>query len=543
MPSVPDASTKTESPSGDSSSTGAFLCVCGELIRVTSSVNLQCAHCSRVYSHDAVRRYGAETRTLEARAGFNPPTHLTPREPGGPPAPDKTTDVLPAGSRLGHFEIVSVIGRGGVGMVYKALDTSLNRYVALKVIRTHANVNKRQEFVDRLFEEARAQARINHTNVVHVYYVGREGQIPYLAMELVNGPTLSRQIHAGALPFERVVHYAIQVTEALEHAARFDIVHGDVKPSNMLVSGEDRLKLSDFGQASRVSDSAGKQGVIAGTPNYIPPESDYGKNLGISGDMYMLGVSFFEMTFGRLPYTFKGGDFRAKLQVHRTASVEFPDPWPAEVPEGWRAVLGRLLAKQPEHRYPDYLSLLSDLYRLRPSALASASRLARGVAWVIDLTLFGLLQAAVWLVLLGSHGALRTLGENTLFYAILVGNFFSPLLASLLQAAWGTSVGKHLLNLRIVDRHGQPLRRLRLGLRMAAQMFPLWIFGVVQILEQDLWLDDLNPWLQVAAVWLVASDILVALVNPRGRSLHDLLFATRVVYDLKDLDLPRNAAP
>ena len=536
----PDAITKTETTPGDSSSTGAFLCVCGELIRVTPSPNLKCAHCERVYSHEAVQRYGAETRTLEARGGFNSPTHLTPREPNGPPVPDRTSDVLPAGSRLGHFEIVAVIGRGGVGMVYKALDTSLNRYVALKVIRTHANPNKRQEFVDRLFEEARAQARINHSNVVHVYYVGREGQIPYLAMELVNGPTLSRQIHAGALPFDRVIHYSIQVTEALEHAARFDIVHGDVKPSNMLVSGDERLKLSDFGQASRVSDSAGKQGVIAGTPNYIPPESDYGKTLGIMGDMYMLGVSFFEMTFGRLPYTFKGADFRAKLQTHRDAPVEFPDPWPVDVPERWRSVLERLLAKKPDQRYPDYLSLLADLHRLKPSALPSASRLARGVAWLIDLTLIGLLQALIWIVLLSTHSGLRHLGDDAMIYAILAGNFFAPLLASLLQSAWGTSVGKHLLNLRLVDRHGQPLRRWRLGLRMAAQMLPLWVFGIVQVLEH-FWPDYLDPWVQVAAIWLIASDILVALVNPRGRSLHDLFFATRVVYDFQELEFPRPA--
>ena len=112
-----------------------------------------------------------------------------------------------------------------------------------------------------------------------------------------------------------------------------------------------------------------------------------------------------------------------------------------------------------------------------------------------------------------------------------------PLLASLLQAAWGTSPGKHLLNLRIVDRHGQPLRRWRLGLRMAAQMLPLWVFGIVQVLEH-FWPDYLDPWVQVAAIWLIASDILVALVNPRGRSLHDLFFATRVVYDFKELEFP-----
>jgi uncharacterized RDD family membrane protein YckC len=425
--------------------------------------------------------------------------------------------------------------------VYKALDTSLHRYVALKVIRTHNNPNKRQEFVDRLFEEARAQARINHPNVVHVYYVGREGQIPYLAMELVNGPTLSRQIHAGALPFDRVIHYAIQVTEALEHAARFDIVHGDVKPSNMLVTGDEVVKLSDFGQASRVSDVAGKQGVIAGTPNYIPPEADYGKNLGITGDMYMLGVSWFEMTFGRLPYSFKGADFRAKLQVHRTMPPEFPGTWPTEVPSRWRDVLDRLLAKNPADRYPDYPTLLTDLYRLKPSALPPASRLARGVAWLIDLTLFGLGQGLIWFLLLSLHAPLRALGDEGYTRIFLAANFFMPLLGSLLQAAWGTSVGKHLLNLRIVDRHGQPLHRWRLGLRMAAQLVPLWVFALVQILEHA-WLDGVNPWIQLVTIWVVVADILVAIINPRGRSLHDLFFQTRVVYDFRELEPTRHKA-
>ena len=114
----PDAITKTETTPGDSSSTGAFLCVCGELIRVTSSPNLKCAHCERVYSHDAVQRYGAETRTLEARGGFNPPSHLTPREPGGPPVPDRTSDVLPAGSRLGRHRVTpwGNVGQGELVM-------------------------------------------------------------------------------------------------------------------------------------------------------------------------------------------------------------------------------------------------------------------------------------------------------------------------------------------------------------------------------------------------------------------------------------------
>ncbi len=183
-------------------------------------------------------------------------------------------------------------------------------------------------------------------------------------MELVTGPTLHERLKLGPLPYADVIEVGLQVADALRHASQFGIVHADIKPSNLLISSENQIKLSDFG-LSRVADDS-TSAKISGTPAYLAPELVDGENLSIQSDMYALGVTLFELLFGRLPYELRGESLRERLETHRTASIEYPDPWPLSIPIQVKAVLSKLMAKNPADRYSNYDLLIGDLKRLMP---------------------------------------------------------------------------------------------------------------------------------------------------------------------------------
>jgi uncharacterized RDD family membrane protein YckC len=248
--------------------------------------------------------------------------------------------------------------------------------------------------------------------------------------------------------------------------------------------------------------------------------------------MYALGVTLFEMTFGRLPYT-AGSGVLERLRAHEEAAVEFPVPWPESVPAGWRAVLERLLAKNPEARYPDYAALLADVRRLRPTARPAARRLPRGLAWLIDL---GLANTALQVF----HAPLAAEAVRPFFLARPVLHLLFALagglvllLACFVQARWKTTPGKRLFQLRIVDRHGLAPGRDVLAGRMAVQLLPLWAVVAVHVCEA-LGAPALAAAVVGAAALAVAVDVGFALFRRAGRSLHDLIFGTRVVLDAGD---------
>ena len=237
----------------------AYRCVCGEVISLDAEQGGSCQACGRNY-HPRVLR-GLDTHSFSDSIA---------------PVPlDENDSVDRIGQRFGHYQIVSRLGRGGMGEVYQALDESLQRYVALKVIRSQATPTRERD-TDRLLQEAIAQARLNHPHVVHIYYVGCERETPFLAMELVSGETLAERLEQGPLPFDQVVDVALQVINALQHAGSFDIVHGDIKPSNLLMADAKTVKLSDFGLARRMSNRDGANS-ISGSPNYISPEGARGR--------------------------------------------------------------------------------------------------------------------------------------------------------------------------------------------------------------------------------------------------------------------------
>lgn len=506
-----------------------YRCVCGVAVDLKREAGGQCPACQRRISAALLQGAAGDTvslASLEGSEAATPPDRL-----GDPEEPM-------IGHALGHFRIESRLGRGGMGAVYRAVDESLERYVALKVLTGARKSPGDSDHWDQLRQEARAQARVNHPHVVHIYYVGTEGDSPFLAMELVQGPTVAERLKLGPLPFAEVIEIALQVTSALEHVVRFDLIHGDIKPSNVLLAGPRSAKLSDFGLARRMSRVADANSTLGGTPNYVAPEVARGEAGDPRSDMYSLGVTLFEMTFGRLPYTFADSSIQERLRKHQQSPVEFPTVWPAEVPAAWRRVLDRLLAKTPDERYRDHAELLAELRRMKPIALPRAGRTVRAMAWGIDLIL-----------ILALHGLMMGILPLPQFIpfesrlprelAVYLGGWGAMIAAACyLQAWWGTSPGKKLMQIRVVDQHGLTPTGPILALRMLAQMFPLW--STASLVAAATVSDALPPVLKllpiagaVLTAMIVAVDTVTAMFHPAGRSIHDLLFRTQVVLDAR----------
>lgn len=504
-----------------------FRCTCGRWTEIGSGA-VCCPECGNRYPETVLAGVGSETVSVD---GDQPTPRIF--------SPGKADANL--GRRLGHFKIISRIGTGGMGAVYRALDESLRREVALKVILQTPR-DAESAYLDRLFREARAQAGVNHPHVAHVYYVGMEEQTPFLAMELIAGGTLADQMRRGRIEFERIIRYAIQITRALACAADDDIVHGDIKPSNVLLVDEQTVKLSDFGLARRISDSPASS-KFSGTPDYMPPEATRGGRADHRGDMYSLGVTLFQLSFGRLPYSAeKDLSVSDQLRLHREAAIEFPERWPAELPEGWKAVLQKLLEKDPARRYQSFVELESELLKLAPLRLTVANPLVRTLAWIMD---SGLLAAGLSLIFLSSTllsapaesaaaevaGSLSAAGWGGLAVRFVFGVALLIGVAGL-QMRWGNTTGKRFVQLLIVDRHGLKPQRRVLALRSVFQFSWAWwavIAGPLTYIGLGLF--------STALAWLVAATLALEFASiwwRGGASLHDRLLATRVVLDASE---------
>jgi len=288
------------------------------------------------------------------------------------------------GDRLEHFEILELIGGGGMARVYRARDTRLDRIVALKVLTAEhaAEPETRQRF----YNEAKSAAQLDHENIARVYYIGEERGIPFIVYEYIHGTNLRTMVERrGPLPVPEAVHYTLQVAEALRHAASRNIVHRDIKPSNILITGEGRAKLIDLGLARIHKPLAEGQdltatGVTLGTFDYIAPEQARDpRTADVRSDIYSLGCTFFFMLVGRPP--FPEGTVLQKLLQHQTEQPPDPRIWRPELPENLIRILRKMLAKDPADRYQDAESLLADLLALA-ELVGSPTGLRTRTVWI-----------------------------------------------------------------------------------------------------------------------------------------------------------------
>ncbi|MBI3736071.1 SEL1-like repeat protein, partial [Candidatus Sumerlaeota bacterium] len=265
------------------------------------------------------------------------------------------------GKIIGNYEILGELGRGGMGVVYKAHEQSLGRAVALKVLPP--NLAADEAFLKRFTREARAVAQLNHPNVVTIYNIGQEGATHYIAMEFIRGRVLSDMIkEKGRIELRPALHIARQVADALGAAHRSRIIHRDIKPQNIMVDEGGRVKVMDFGIAKMTEEMATsltRTGDVLGTPAYMSPEQCRGKQLDGRTDIYSLGIVLFQMLAGTLP-------FKGETPVTVIQKILF-EPAPSvlefnpNVPPSVVRLLDRCLSKEVEDRYPSSLELSADL--------------------------------------------------------------------------------------------------------------------------------------------------------------------------------------
>jgi uncharacterized RDD family membrane protein YckC len=475
-------------------------------------------------------RRGTATPAERLAAALTP----RPRVPGDDALASGATDSL-LGFDLDHFTLERRLGQGGMGTVYLARDRSLDRRVALKMLRE--DLSQRSGHEERFLREARAQARLTHPNVVQIYYIGHRpkradggGGALYFAMELVEGGSLEESITRGEkLAPEDARRAMIEVARGLRAAHKAGIIHRDVKPSNLLRDANGFIKIADFGLAKPLEQEGEaaitQEGAMIGSPAYMAPEQARGAPLDARCDMYALGACFYHLVTGEPVFT--GQSALAVIAKHLTQPITPVATRAPEVPKKLAAILERLLQKDREKRYADYDGLLDDLEAAAPHKVEYAGFWTRAAAVLIDLML-----AAGLVALLDWPGMVLHLAHVTLGHAY-----------------FGQTIAKYFLRIRVVRLDGT---RLGLARAFARTLASLWFFviaggsvalysgygkllSIVELVRPDQ-IDQAQQLLIAGAIsngmltLLFSAGLLLAAFQRQKRAFHDLLVGSMVVY-------------
>ena len=257
-----------------------------------------------------------------------------------------------------RYEIIEQIGTGGMADVYKAKCHKLNRYVAIKVMKSEFSQDK--TFVSKFWAEAQSAAGLTNPNVVNVYDVGVENGIYYIVMELVEGVTLKKYIEKrGKLPYKEAVSIAIQVANGMDAAHKHNIVHRDIKPQNIIISKEGKVKVTDFGIAKVASTATINTSASMGSVHYISPEQARGGYSDERSDIYSLGITLFEMLTGTVPFD---GDTAVSVAVqHIQDTIPAPSQLVEGIPVSVDKIVLKCTQKKTDRRYQSAYDLIVDL--------------------------------------------------------------------------------------------------------------------------------------------------------------------------------------
>jgi uncharacterized RDD family membrane protein YckC len=433
---------------------------------------------------------------------------------------------LATGQQLGHFRIERPLGAGGMGEVYLATDLALDRPVAIKVLP--AAVARDPVSRDRMVREARAQARVIHPNVGHIYFIGEEAGRLYFAMELVAGETLAARVAAGPLSVDDALAYTRAAALGLREAQRAGITHRDVKPSNLMLDGHGMVKVLDFGLAAGhvggvLGEGPVEQTTMAGTPLYMAPEQARGEPVDFRADIYALGATLYHLVAGRPP--FQADDLGSLLSQHASANRPAV-PRRSGVARTTSVAIDRLIARMmapaPADRFASYDELiraieLASVEHMRPAGVG-----VRTMATLVDFLIVG---APIGALLAVASYLLERHTNNNAFLAAGYG-----LYVTLLTARLGRTPGQWLFELEVVDAAtGQRPTRLRSLIRFAASagpacaaMFidalPDWVFGVALVLPMCLLMWASLRSLTKQTVWDQLSKTLVRYRTRRAPS-------------------------
>ena len=277
------------------------------------------------------------------------------------------SSAITPGAKLGHFEILGSLGRGGMGEVYRARDSRLKREVAIKVLPV--SFVRDPDRIARFEREARAASALNHPNIVSVYDIGQENSTYWIVSELVDGETLRPTIDHGPLRARKAIEIAVQIAEGLAAAHAAGIVHRDLKPSNIMFTRAGRVKILDFGLAKQqhlATDSSTREltteGMVLGTAGYMSPEQVRGEDVDHRSDIFSFGVILHEMLAGK--QAFSGS---SSIEVMNAILKDDPPELPPSAPPALVRIAGRCLEKAPDRRFQSAADLAFALQAVSPS--------------------------------------------------------------------------------------------------------------------------------------------------------------------------------
>lgn len=269
-------------------------------------------------------------------------------------------------SHLGRYEILEELGRGEMGVVYKAHDPLIDRFVAIKTIDLQKLSEKeKDEYKARFYQEAKAAGRLNHPNIITIHDLGRKGDIAYIAMELMEGPELQNIVADNQLlTLDEKLDVAFQVAEGLAYAHEHGVVHRDIKPSNIMVLRGKHVKIADFGIARMESALWHTQvGKNVGSPLYMSPEQIQSHPVDARSDIFSFGVVLYQMLTGKLP--FNGDNLNSVWYQIVNEEPQRPGALNPEIPDMLDHIVAKCLAKKPEDRYLNANELTADLHSCR----------------------------------------------------------------------------------------------------------------------------------------------------------------------------------
>ncbi|MDP1996620.1 MAG: protein kinase [Gallionella sp.] len=278
-------------------------------------------------------------------------------------------------SQLGRYEVLGELGQGAMGIVYRAKDPLIDRVVAIKTINLGLALDEKEEYEGRFYQEAKAAGRLNHPNIVTIYDVGKSGDVAYIAMEFLEGRELRDIMNdGGLLPVDQVLDIVAQVAQGLAYAHEHEIVHRDVKPSNIMVVRDGHVKVTDFGIARMASSAVRTQtGMVLGSPKYMSPEQVMGKEIDQRSDIFSLGVMLYEMLTGQAP--FNGENINAIMYQTLNAVPAPPNTLNPAVPEMANFIVAKALAKKLEDRYQNARDFAVDLRACRDTLPRSGKQI------------------------------------------------------------------------------------------------------------------------------------------------------------------------
>ena len=282
-------------------------------------------------------------------------------------------------AQLGRYDVVAEIGRGAMGVVYRAVDPMLERTVAVKTINMALDPSEMEHYEKRFTIEARAAGGLNHPNIVIIYDIGRSGDLAYMAMEFLEGRELKELIAGNELTPDRSLDIVALVADGLAYAHAHEVVHRDVKPANIMILNDGRVKITDFGIARmRTADVRTQTGVVLGSPRYLSPEQVLGKRCDARADIFSLGVILYEMVAGQAP--FNGIDVNSLMFQIVNFTPSPPSSINPALPAMLDLIIAKALAKNADERYAGIAEFAADLRVCRQQGAATTAPLAPAAA-------------------------------------------------------------------------------------------------------------------------------------------------------------------